>query len=553
MKRNRSLQSASILFLLKSFSLKLKVVAKLRTLTSILALFAVMQSCSAQRNNPLDSIPTKDEVGALRMPDEIAPVHAPFPMPQFKKPTFKSLTMNITEKGAKQGVMTTKAIQAAIDEVHSKGGGTVVVPKGIWNTGRISLKSNVNFHISEGAELHFSGEIKDYLPVVFTRSAGVEGMSLGACIYANGQQNIAITGKGKLVGPAPGSVRKQNIGYGTFEERVPFEKHPTQRIFDGRNGGPIFLPTFIGPINCKDVYIEGISLRETAFWNIVPVYCENVIIRGVDVYSVGIPTGDGMDIESCKNVLIEYCTLAAGDDCFTIKSGRGEDGMRVNKPSENIVIRYSLAKQGHGGVTTGSETAGMIRNVYVHDCVFDDTDTGIRFKTRRPRGGGGENLYYERIRMNLRGTAINVDMLGSSMYVGALASRDNVVVNKLTPLYRNISVKNIIVEQSSQFLKVNGLPESPLSNLLIENATIRSKKLITLNDARGVVLKNIKISSGDSLIQVLDSKNIAFENVHFAVPGNEVVTEIKGDNAGNIVFKDCIPAKPRGWETSSHR
>ena len=176
-------------------------------------------------------------------------------------------------------------------------------------------------------------------------------------------------------------------------------------------------------------------------------------------------------------MLIEYCTLAAGDDCFTIKSGRGEDGLRVNKPSENIVVRYSLAKQGHGGVTTGSETAGMIRNLYVHDCVFDDTDTGIRFKTRRPRGGGGENLYYERIRMNLRGTAINVDMLGSSMYVGALAERDKLEVNKLTPLYRNISVKNIVVEKSSQFLKVNGLPKSPLSNLLIENANVRSKKL----------------------------------------------------------------------------
>ncbi len=531
----------------------MKAAIKLRTLAFILALVAGMQSSFAKGTDPLDSIPTKDEVGALRMPDEIAPVYAPFPMPQFKKPTFKPLTMQITEKGAKQGVMSTKAIQAAIDEVHRKGGGTVIVPKGIWNTGRISLKSNVNFHVSEGAELRFSGEIKDYLPVVFTRSAGVEGMSLGACIYANGQQNIAITGKGTLIGPAPGSVRKQNIGYGTFEEKVPFEKPATQRIFDGKNGGPIFLPTFIGPINCKDVYIEGVSLRETAFWNIVPVYCENVIIRGVDVYSVGIPTGDGMDIESCKNVLIEYCTLAAGDDCFTIKSGRGEDGLRVNKPSENIVIRYSLAKQGHGGVTTGSETAGMIRNLYVHDCVFDDTDTGIRFKTRRPRGGGGENLYYERIRMNLRGTAVNVDMLGSSMYVGALASRDNVVVNKLTPLYRNISIKNIVVEQSSQFLKVNGLPESPLSNLSIENATVRSKKLITLNDAKGVVLKNLKISSGDSLIQVLDSKNIAFEDVHFAVPGNELKTEIKGDKVGSIVFKDCTPAKPEGWETTSRQ
>jgi polygalacturonase len=378
-------------------------------------------------------------------------------------------------------------------------------------------------------------------------------MSLGACIYANGQQNIALTGKGKLVGPAEGSVRKQSIGYGTIEDKVPFHKPPTERIFDGRNGGPVFLPTFIGPINCKNVYIEGVSLERTAFWNIVPVYCDGVIIRGVTVYSVGIPMGDGMDIESCRNVLIEYCTLSSGDDCFTIKAGRGDDGLRVNKPSENIVVRYSLAKQGHGGITTGSETAGMIRNVYVHDCVFDDTNIGIRFKTRRPRGGGGEQLYYERIRMNLRGTALNVDMLGSSMYVGALASRENSVVNKLTPVYRNIVAKDIIVEQASQFLKINGLPESPLNNFVIENAVIRSDKLITINDANQVALKNIKVSSKDSLIQVLDGKNISFEQVHFTVPGNEVVTKIEGKAAGNIVFKDCSPAKPQGWETSYHQ
>ncbi len=542
MKRNYSIKSNPALLLFASFP-HARFIFKLRHISFVLALFAGVESALAKGENPGDSIPIRDEVGALRMPDVIAPVQAPFPMPKFKKPTFQSLSINIKVKGAKQGVMTTKAIQATIDEVHKKGGGTVIVPKGIWKTGRIILKSNVNLSITDGAELHFSGEIEDYLPVVFTRSAGVEGMSLGACIYANGQHNIAITGKGKLVGPAAGSVRKQSIGYGSLEERVPFEKPPTERIFDGRNGGPIFLPTFIGPINCKDVYIEGVSLEKTAFWNIVPVYCEGVIIRGVTVYSLGTPMGDGMDIESCRNVLVEYCTLTAGDDCFTIKAGRGDDGIRVNKPSENIVVRYSLAKRGHGGITTGSETAGMIRNVYVHDCVFDDTDIGIRFKTRRPRGGGGENLYYERIRMNLRASAINVDMLGSSMYVGALASRDRMEVNKLTPLYRNVVVKNIIVENSSQFLKINGLPESPFSNLLIENADVRSKKLITINDAIGVVLKNIKVSSSDSIIDVLSSKNITFEKVSFTVPGNQVVTKMKGDVAGEILFKDCTLTK----------
>jgi pectate lyase len=476
-----------------------------------------------------DTLLTKEAVGALNMPDIIAPVKAPFPMPQFKKPVFNSLTIPITKKGAKPGSLVTKAIQSAIDEVNRRGGGTVVVPPGIWKTGRIILKSNVNLNIPEGAELHFSGEINDYLPVVFTRSAGVEVMSLGACIYANGQQNIAITGKGKLLGLAEGSVRKQQIGYGSFENEFPFDKAVPERIYDGKNGSPVFSPTFIGPVNCKDVYIEGISLERTAFWNIVPTYCDGVIIRGVTVNSVGTPMGDGMDIESCRNVLIEYCTLSTGDDCYTIKAGRGVDGIRVNKPCENIVVRYSLAKEGHGGITCGSETAGMIRNLYVHDCVFDGTNIGIRFKTRRPRGGGGENLYYERIRMNLTGAAFRVDMLGSSQYVGELATRNKRAVDKLTPLYRNIVAKEIIVEQASEFLSISALPESPLTNFLIENADVSSKKLISITDASGVTLKNIRVRSTDSLIQIIDAKNINFDNVQFNGPVNEVATKNEGN------------------------
>lgn len=512
------------------------------------ALFMIMPGAGVKATAPMwkDSIPTLAEVGSSRLPPDIAPVKAPFKMPAFKKPSFNNLSLTITERGADAAKLCTPAIQKSIDEVSSRGGGTVVIPKGVWKTGRIILKSNVNLHFADGAELHFSGDIKDYLPVVFTRTAGVEGMSLGACIYANGQQNIAITGNGRLVGPEKGgSVRKQAIGYGTIEEKIDMDKPASERIFDGRNGTAVFSPTFIGPVNCKDVYIEGVSLEQSAFWNIVPTYCEGVIIRGVTVYSVGIPMGDGMDIESCKNVLIEYCTLSTGDDCFTIKAGRGIDGLRVNKPSENIVVRHSLARTGHGGITCGSETAGMIRNVYVHDCVFDGTGIGIRFKTRRPRGGGGENLYYERIRMNLKGTAVTVDMLGSSMYVGNLANGDLLEVNELTPLYRNIVIKDIIVEAAAQFVKINGIPESPLKNFLLENARVNCNKLITINNARRVTFRDIKVQSRDSLIQVADAGQVSFEKVHFTVPGNEVFTRIAGNMPNPVIFKDCRPARPK--------
>ena len=360
-------------------------------LAAQLLLVSVVAGAAAQPTTGVSIVPIlrKEQVGAARLPDAIEPVKAPFPMPQFKKPVFPSLSIDISSRGAKQRTTATAQIQAAIDEVSKQGGGTVIVPKGEWHTGRISLKSNVNLRIEEGAELSFSGEVEDYRPAVFTRNEGVEVMSLGACIYANGQENIAVTGKGKLIGPAKGgSVRKQDMNADVAEN---FISHPTpvsERVYEGHDGGFVFLPMFISPINCKNVYIEGVTLENTAFWNIVPIYCDGVIIRGVTVNSVGIPRGDGIDIESSRNVLIEYSTLNCGDDCFTMKAGRGEDGLRVNKPTENVVVRYCLAREGHGAITCGSETAGMIRNLYVHDCVFDNTGVGIRFKTRRGRSTG---------------------------------------------------------------------------------------------------------------------------------------------------------------------
>lgn len=487
-------------------------------------------------------IPTVEQVGADCMPDTIAPIYAPFDMPQLARPVFPEYTCTLTKRQLKKNRLASVAIQEAIDEVHERGGGTVVVPSGVWQSGRIVLKSNVNLHFSDGAELHFSGKVADYLPVVFTRSAGIEGMSLGSFIYANGQENIAVTGHGKLVGPERDcEILKQNIGYGDFDKYIAYDKPATERIYDGHDGTAVFLPTFIGPVSCRNVLIEGVSLERSVFWNIVPVYCDSVIIRGVKVNSVGIPTGDGMDIESCRNVLIEYNTLATGDDCFTIKAGRGIDGLRVNRPTENIVLRYNLSLKGHGGITCGSETAGMIRDVYAHDCVFEGTDVGLRFKTRRPRGGGGENLYYERIRMNIEATAIHFDMLGSSKYVGALAGRDVQPVNEFTPVYRNVVIRDVVIENASQFLKVGGIPESPARNVHISRVESNTQKLILINDMNGLEITDAVLRSPDNTIQISDGRNLRFERIKFDVEGGKVYKEVTGPLSENIYFTDCQP------------
>ncbi|WP_114748472.1 glycoside hydrolase family 28 protein [Pleomorphovibrio marinus] len=507
------------------------------------SLFACNSPSSEFSMEFVDGLPTIQDVGADRMPEEIAPVQAPFEMPAFSKPNFPDFVVNVADMGAKEGEWITQAIKQAIEEVHQNGGGKVLIPKGKWKTGRITLKSNVNLHLEQGAELRFSGKLEDYRPAVFTRHEGVEVMSLGACIYAYREDNIAITGKGTLYGPEDGPVKDQMMTEDVVENFVPLDVPVEERIYEGRDGSSIFLPMFISPTECTNVYIEGITLEETAFWNIVPVYCDGVVIRGVTVNSVGIPRGDGIDIESSRNVLIEFSTLNNGDDCFTMKSGRGEDGLRVNRPTENVVVRHCLAKEGHGGITVGSETAGWVKNLYVHDCVFDNTGVGIRFKTRRPRGGGGDNLIYERIRMKLRHTAFRWDMLGSEMYVGDLAKRTPLrEKDSLTPEFKNIHAKDIVVEQASAFINVTGIPESPMRNFSLENAIVNSEKLFTAHDARDMLIQNLKVTSQDSLIQVLDSKDIRFENVQFEVPGGKVYTLYEGDQTENITFKNTDPS-----------
>ena len=432
-------------------------------------------------------VPQYSEVGADVMPDTIAPIQSPFFDYDFVRPTFPERTDSLFS-GASN-------IQEAIDRLVERGGGTLLLTKGEYVSGRIELKSNINLHLEEGAVLIFKSEIADFLPVVFTRNEGIELYSLGACVYARDAENIAITGKGKLIGPGEGSVRQQTMTHEVIEKVVDRHTPVDERVYDGKTASFIFPPAMIAPINCKKVFIEGLTLERSAFWNVVPTYCEDVIIRGIKVYSEDIQRGDGIDIESSKNVLVEYCSLYTGDDCMAIKAGRGYDGLRVNKPSENIVVRYCLAGAGHGGLTLGSETAGQIKNLYVHDCAFDGTDVGIRFKTRRPRGGGGHDIAFENIRMNVVYSALRWDMLGNAIHVGEQASRDFVVEpDALTPAFSNVRMNNIWIESATHCINVEGIPESRLKDVEISNLLASGVHYLVIKDAENFVIKNSEVS-----------------------------------------------------------
>lgn len=518
----------------------MRKVCTLSTCVLFISFLPFLFSCQKEVK-PL-TIPTIDQVGAQVMPEAIAPIeNVPFDMPQLQRPVFPELTVSIADRGAVADEPITALVNQVIEEVSAQGGGTVVVPAGKWKSSRIVLKSNVNLHIAEEAEIEFSEKVEDYLPAVFMRHEGIEVMGSGAFIYANGENNIAVTGKGTLWGPPLDTeIRKLPNGPSVVEKDVPMDAPVEERVFDGMDGRYFYRPKSISPINCQNVLIEGITINRSLLWNIAPTYCENVIIRGVTVNSVEVPSGDGIDIESCKNVLIEYSTLNCGDDCFTLKSGRAEDGIRVNIPTENVVIRYSLAQNGHGGITCGSETAGNIKNIYAHDCVFDGTRAALRFKTRRNRGGGSEKVYYERMRMININDVFVWDLLGSAFYMGELAARTpERAIDQLTPTVRDIHAKDLIVESAKRFMKATCIPEIPLSGVLIENVDVNCQKLIThMDDVDGFTVKNSTIRSEDNEIKILDGRNIAFEAVNFVTPSGLLVVNVEGEKSTNITFQN---------------
>lgn len=404
--------------------------------------------------------------------------------------------------------LNTQAIQKAIESCAQQGGGTVRIPEGIWLTGPIHLRSFIALALDENAELRFSQNFSDYLPVVFSRYEGMELFNYSPLIYAKDCSDIAITGQGALNGQ--GSLWwdwkiEQQFGteklYRMADENVPVE----QRIFGTTKDA--LRPSFIQFVNCSRILLEGFTIKNGPMWTIHPIYSSQILMQDITVETLGV-NNDGIVIDSSSNIIIDHASLDTEDDAIVIKSGLDRDGWRVGRPSEHIIIRNCRVGRGNGGVVIGSEMSGDVRDVSVSDCVFDGTKRGIRIKSARGRGGIVEKITVENITMHhIESEAILFDM--------EYASKNSVIpTTDAIPIFRDITLRNIQCTDANTAIAMRGLQESPLRGVVFENIHMKARNGIEASFLQDSRFERITIEAKDRpFILFEQSKSILFEGI----------------------------------------
>ncbi|WP_300598172.1 glycoside hydrolase family 28 protein [Niabella sp.] len=404
---------------------------------------------------------------------------------------------DVTKFGAKKdsSAKATTAIAKAIKAASVAGGGTVYFPAGKYLTGPIHLKSNITILIDAGAELHFSDDFDDYLPMVESRYEGVDVTSFSPLFYANGVENIAITGRGTIYGHGKkwwDFVEGYKEGQPRSKWQLEFDRLNKDILLpdDPKQMKRGFLrPPFIQFMHSKNILIQGIMIRNSPFWTINPQFCDNVTVHAVTIINPGqhAPNTDGINPESCSNVHISDCHISVGDDCITIKSGKDGPGRAKARPAENYTITNCTMLSGHGGVVIGSEMSSGVKKITISNCIFDGTDRGIRIKTTRGRGGTVEDIRVSNIVMkNIGEQAIVLDMEYAKVPEEPVSDR--------TPRFRNIRLSNITA-YTNEALFINGLKEMPVSEISLNDVVFEAERGITLRNTADISFSNVRVNT----------------------------------------------------------
>ena len=506
-------------------------------------------------------------------------------LPVIIEPKFRKDSFNIIKYGAiaDGNTLNTKSINAAIDACNKKGGGVVLVPSGLWLTGPVVLKSNVNLHLASGATLLFTKDFDQY-PLVQGSWEGIPQMRNQSPISATGASNIAITGKGIIDGNGDAwrMVKKDKLNETQWKKLVESggitsdDKktwYPSEKTVKGskmQNPGMIsaekdaafyqsvkdFLrPNLLVLANCKYILLEGVTFQNSPAWCLHPLMSEHLTVRNVFVKNPWYAqNGDGIDAESCKNVLIENSVFDVGDDALCMKSGRDAEGRKRGMPIENVIIRGCTVYAAHGGFVIGSEMSGGARNIYVSNCTFMGTDIGLRFKTTRGRGGVVENIFVDNIKMkDIPAEAILFDMYYMAKDPVALVGEKRELprvelkpVDEGTPQFRNFHISNIYCNGAEKGIFIRGLPEMHVKDIVLENMVLQAKKGFDIQEASGITFKNIKMISAETnpVIDVVQSDRLLFDNISYK-DGSELLFRISGERSKYIDIKSTDGSKAK--------
>lgn len=382
--------------------------------------------------------------------------------------------------------------QKAIDDCSNAGGGVVNINKGKYLLrGTLRLKSNVCLDVNDGALVSFSGDPKDFLPVVFSRWEGTEMYGRAPMIYAYKSNNIAIVGRGTIDARGGEHFAKWADIDNDLEGQDAIRLHKmntddepvAKRIF---GEGTHLRPSMIQMLSCSRILIDGVHLRESPFWTIHPIYCDNVIVRNVDIVSF-YRNNDGCVPESSSNVLIENCTFKVGDDAVAIKSGRNLEGRRISRPAENIIVRNCLFWSDANGLTIGSEVSGGVQNVFMDSIRIEKVGNALFFKSNADRGGYIRNVYVNNITIKkTRGAVINFNMDFSDYAGGDLLTR-----------FENFYMHDIRAVESDEYgIFINGKELLPIKNVKISKLKLdRAKRKYHVFNCTGVNFYNCVVNN----------------------------------------------------------
>jgi polygalacturonase len=478
------------------------------------------------------------------------------PLPVVQQPAFKTDTFNIKSFGAvNDGVtLNTASINKAITACSQKGGGVVLVPGGLWLTGPIELKSNVNLHINRDAVLMFSADFNQY-PIV---EGYYEGVKAGRCqspVSGRNLQNIAITGTGIIDGNGDAwrMVKKEKLNATQWQVKVASGGvlsadgktwYPSEKSLAGstakepgvlKEGVTLkdfeaykdFLrPNMVALYSCNKILLEGVTFQNSPAWNLHPLLCSNLTLRGVNVKNPWYAqNGDGIDLESSDHTLIENSTFDVGDDGICIKSGKNEQGRKLGKPTQDVIVRNCVVYHAHGGFVIGSEMSGGAKNIFVYNCSFIGTDVGLRFKTTRGRGGVVEKIYVNNINMkDINAEAVLFDMYYEAkdpvVLAGEVREQPKVVVlpvTEATPQFKDFHVSNIYCWGAQTALFIRGLPEMNIKGIYLDNMVITAKKGMVCTQASDIHIKNFKMITADTnpVISLDESSNISLDGISY--------------------------------------